>query len=250
MRIAHRVEADARTAGQQVQKLEPAHRRQHLPQFPRLLRQSRAPCLKPVRHPPTGGAIPHPRRKTLQPARRQAQLQRREVAVARIEDLQGHGVNHRRQGGGDIALHGVPQPHGLVGRQVDEQTLGQGCRTFIRLSLLPARAGVISLGVFRDLAVRAFVRVPRWRRRQRRILGADQTALEPGQSVVAEHDHDPGPQLGLGRVVVVRAIGLQGLVDDFEPGVRLGRQNLNGIRLGNEPVVFLRQSRHLGRVGL
>ncbi|MNS96165.1 hypothetical protein D3C72_1304520 [compost metagenome] len=249
MRVAHGVEPGARAAGQKVQLVDAGQDRDHRPHGVHPFRQTGAPCLETVGHPSPGGTVRHARRQALQSADRQAQLQGREVAMAGIEDLQGHGVDHGREGGADISLHRVPQPHGLARRQVDEQAVGQERpRTFGRpLAIRMARTAIRASKGF---VARRLLHVP-WRgRRLRRVLRADQAPLEAGQPVMAEHGHDPGPSLGLDRVVVAGAMGLQGLVDGFQASVHLRRKGLPRVRLADQPVVLGRQGRDFGGVRL
>ncbi|WP_439471264.1 hypothetical protein [Brevundimonas sp.] len=125
-------------------------------------------------------------------------------------------MDHGRQRCAHIGLHRVAQAHGLVGREVDDQPVGQGAPDLFRLRRAAASLGVGIATVVLDRVL--------FRGRRHRVLGPDQSALETGQTVVAEHHHDPRPRLGLGGIVEVRAEGLQGLVDLLQPRVRFGRQ--------------------------
>lgn len=133
VRIADGEHADARTGRHQVQPFGTGQRRHHGAQVLRLLRQSRAPRLAAIRHLPTGGRVGDARRRPVQPRRLQSQLQNAPVAVSGIEDLQGEGVDDDRQGDIRIGLNRVTQPHGPVGREVEDQTLRKGRQTFIAL---------------------------------------------------------------------------------------------------------------------
>ncbi len=66
---------------------------------------------------------------------------------------------------------------------------------------------------------------------------------------MAQQDHDPGPGLGLGRIIEGGTEGLQGPVDGLEAGVHLRRQGFCGVGFRDQPVILLGQGRDLGGLG-